>query len=407
MKEILVISPSEICYHPRLIKAIDFFIAHECNITVYNTITGAAPKDIYLDFFKNRNVNCFENNINKQSINSKFKWFLISSLHLILNLLWGKFGIKFFFPYIHNKGTIGLIRAPKHFDIILINLVDVLPLAVKIKSKQKEPSILVYDSQEFFIGQYAKYDISKLNWVIYAERKYLQFVDMAICTTNVMKEKFYNTYSFKKPLFRVRNIPVENESNQNIIAQSENFLKLIWHGMSINYGNCRGVHILVNAIAFCKTPVKLYLQGKLNNKDRNILSTEINRLGIEDKIIILEPVKPNLIVKSIEQYDIGITGELPEEENQILTSSNKLFEFIKAGLAVIVSDLPGLRETIDEYRIGLFYKPGDFEELAQKIDYLNLNRDQLAIFKLESKNASKNLNWNFDFQQVWKEIIKL
>ena len=101
-----------------------------------------------------------------------------------------------------------------------------------------------------------------------------------------MKEKFLDRYKFNKPIFRVRNIPnIDISYSTNI--KTNVTLKLVWHGGVINYGNSRGVQIIVKAISICKTPITLYLQGDKIQKDFNNLLYDIKKLGIENKIVIL------------------------------------------------------------------------------------------------------------------------
>ena len=211
MKNILVISPSEICYHPRLVKAVDFYLQKGCTVTIVNTITGSAPVKIYREFYSNRLVGCIELNIDKRSKKSKIRWAFNSMLQLLLIKNWKYLHIPILFPYILNKGLIGISNIKGDYDVIHINLVDTLPLASKIKRKQKNKAALIYDSQEYFTGQYAKYAKEKYNWVAKAEKQYLKDTDIILGTTNVMVEKIQGKYHVVQPIIRVRNIPSGNE----------------------------------------------------------------------------------------------------------------------------------------------------------------------------------------------------
>ena len=110
------------------------------------------------------------------------------------------------------------------------------------------------------------------------------------------------------------------------------------------------------------------------------------------------------LVESLKGYDIGLTGELPEELNQELTSSNKLFDYIHAGLAIISSNTLGLAETIEEYTVGYLYEPGNIQELSEKIDQLASDRSKLETFKRNSLNASKELYWAKDYSKVLEAL---
>jgi len=180
-------------------------------------------------------------------------------------------------------------------------------------------------------------------------------------------------------------------------------LRIVWHGLTVIPKNTRGVHILLEAVAQCNTPVRLFLQGSITDDDRKRLEQMEKDLGIVDKVVLLPPAHPDAIVESLSNYDIGAAGELATQDNQRLTSSNKLFEFISAGLAVLAPDLPGLAETINEYKVGLLYQQGNIKDLAEKIDMLNADRALLHQFRMASKMAAESeLYWEKDFGNVWE-----
>jgi glycosyltransferase involved in cell wall biosynthesis len=216
-----------------------------------------------------------------------------------------------------------------------------------------------------------------------------------------MLDRLKQEYSGPRWYLRVRNTPARKDHLQQRTDNAT--LRIIWHGFEVVPKNIRGVHILVEAVAKCRTPVHLYLQGRISDGNRAALSATLEQLGIADRVTVIPAAHPDKIVQSLAGYDIGVAGELATQDNQRLTSSNKLFDYINAGLAVIVPELPGLAETIREYGVGLLYKQGDSEELAQKIDALNADRAMLNGLKAASVKASETeLFWEYDYQAVWQ-----
>jgi len=408
MLKVLIISLNEICFNPRLIKAADFLLEKNADITVFNPLVGMTDANFYNSFVQRRNWKIIRNDISKFSTKSKLRWFFIS-------ILW-KFFIQIFklFPnlktnrYILNKGLIGAKKklCKEKFDVILINLVHNLPFAVDLKKKNKG-SILIYDSQEFFTGQYATAPELEKNWVNLMEKNFISEVDILLATTNVLKGRLQQLYNLNIPAFRVRNLPrvnIQNAVNQPL----NNPLKIVWHGYIIVYENARGIHIMMKAVSLCKQKPCLYLQGKITESEKHKINNAAQSLGIENNIIILPPADPDFIVDSLQNYDLGVTGELPAEENQMLTSSNKIFEYIAAGLPVIAPDVPGIAETFLEYKIGQLYKTGNSEELATIIDQWTDNPDVLLKFKENAKKtAQENIHWDKDFAPVWDSLMKL
>jgi glycosyltransferase involved in cell wall biosynthesis len=402
--KVLILSPSEICYNPRLLKAADFFHSRKAEVTVYNTIVGMGDDKVYQSIKKNRPWRIVENDISKRSKISKLRWMYSGAVNKLGETIFKKWHAGMLFPHAMNKGYVlfpASLRKEK-FDFILIHLVDSLPFAVKLK--KRNGAKLIYDCQEYFKGQYETEDPYKRKWVIHAEDNYASDADIVLATTNVMLFKLKSEFTGPASFLRVRNTPAKR--SLDLKPSGGPSLRLIWHGQGIVARNIRGIHILAEAVANCKTKVELFLQGSITEANKVLLMEMLKSMEIEDKVHLLPPANPDEIVPSLSGYDAGVIGELAAQDNQRLTSSNKLFEFIYAGLAVLAPDLPGLSETLNEFPVGLLYNQGDSRELAKKLDELNMNRPLLQQFKNAALEAGRTeLFWENDYNHVW-EVMK-
>jgi glycosyltransferase involved in cell wall biosynthesis len=84
-----------------------------------------------------------------------------------------------------------------------------------------------------------------------------------------------------------------------------------------------------------------------------------------------------------------------------VSSPLKLFEYMASGRAILVSDLPVLREVLDE-RTACFYEPENFEDLCQKFAWLISNvreRKQLG-------NAAQARARDFDWKTRMDKILR-
>lgn len=404
MKRILLLSHSEICYNARLLKAADFFYSQGWEVTVFNPLVGLASKETYDEVVNSRPWKVVENDLSKRTIKSKLNWLVISLLHKLVVISVEHFNLKIFQDYYLNKGLILAPSFDRNFDVVLVHLIDNLPFATRFKKKYGAE--IIYDSQEYFTGQYEAFDPKHAKWVKENEKECIKNVDVLLTTTEVMRQRLLSDYTFEKPSFRVRNVPTKAQSSLEFPELSLHIspLKLVWHGMGIFLDNRRGLHILLEAISLCKEDVQLFFQGNITQEQSNLLLAYNQRYNIENKVIVKPPALPDQIIDSLKAYDIGLTGELPEEDNQRLTSSNKLFDYVHAGLAVISADTLGLAETVKEYSIGLLYEPGNAKELSTKIDELAKDRIRLNKFKELSRLAAKELFWESDYTDVIKVL---
>jgi glycosyltransferase involved in cell wall biosynthesis len=62
-----------------------------------------------------------------------------------------------------------------------------------------------------------------------------------------------------------------------------------------------------------------------------------------------------------------------------------------AGLAVVASDLPGLRRVIETSRGGLLYKPGDPASLAECIAQLREDRKLLQTLRANARSYALSM----------------
>lgn len=407
-KNVLIIANSEIFYHARLLKAADFLYKNGFVVTVFNPITGLMDRDLYEELKSSRSWQIIEYDISKSSFLSKWRWFWTGIVNKVIKLGWQHFKADVGFPYYFNKGIFGFSsELAKDADFILINLVDSLPFAKTLKNKYG--CRIIYDSQELFTGQFSLAPRQDLLWVETAENKYFPDVDILLATTNAMLQRLIIQYNVKVPSMRVRNLPLKRQGSiPSTDIQRKDILNLVWHGMTVFFFNRRGVHVLVEAVALCKSPVTLTLQGIINDEQQKIFNDLKIHYNLQDKLFHKKPASPDNIVESLYHYDIGLIGELPHEDNERLTSSNKLFDFINAGLAVVAPNVEGLVETVDYYKVGLTYEPGDVRNLSNQID--KLYNDQQLLLELRNNArtvSSSELFWENDFQSVAELLMKI
>lgn len=401
-KSILFISAYEICYNPRLVKAADYLSEKGWKVHVISPVTGIASEEVLDNFLSKRDDwEVKKVDISKRTPISALRWLYVSLMHAYYKkrfpgLKEGK-GNNF----LMNKALYALSSSHvPAVDVVYVNLVNNLPYAAQLKAKGKAKS-LVYDSQEYFKGQYGNSAGIEKEWVTRAEGRYLDQADVVCGTTQAMCNKLKEEYGIKEAI-RLRNLPyTEFEGEKN---EDYSMLKLIWHGLSVFY-HSRGVNVLIEAVSHCSSVVELTLQGNVNNEQKRIIEEKTKELGIEGKVILKPAATPDKILQSLQGYHVGVIGEMPLEENQKLTSSNKLFDYIQTGLAVVASDMPGLVETIEEYGVGEIYPAGDAVALAAILDQLHADIGLLKKYREHSEKASPELIWSNDFQKVEQALL--
>lgn len=395
---ILFISPSEYCHNPRILKASDSFSKAGFSIIVWEIVQGSAEPGLNEKIRSSRPHTFISFDISKNNIKSIISWFLVSIIQKLAFELWRKFQVNtFLFKYARLKGLLGF-KCPIKFNYIYTNVVDALPFASYLARLNNKK--IIFDSQEYFKGQFENEEISIRKWVEYAEKDGLPGVHLVIGTTDCLLNQLKKDYPIDIPFIRVRNLPFNQPDNFAYLPAVQNKrLELIWHGYAIHLQS-RGINIILEAVTLCDFDIHITLMGKLGQEERIKIAEFMKQKNCSERITFLPPAHPEQIVESLLRYDIGVIGELPLNQNQRLTSSNKLFEYLHAGLAVVTSNMPGIIETIDVEGCGLVYEAGNAQDLAAKLNQLYNDNPLLESFKNKARIFAANNNWQKDFERV-------
>jgi hypothetical protein len=175
-------------------------------------------------------------------------------------------------------------------------------------------------------------------------------------------------------------------------------LNLYWRNGTIGLGQ-RGLDDALCALRELPADVRLSVQGRPGADGGSAVRERARVLGVADRVAILPPYAPRDAVVAAAAHDVGLCLERRGPRNHDLTVSNKMFDYHMAGLAVVSSDLPSLRDVIERSRGGLLYAPGDASSLAKAIaslysspSLLNELQANARRFALEEANLEMELD---------------
>lgn len=154
----------------------------------------------------------------------------------------------------------------------------------------------------------------------------------------------------------------------------------------------RPVLELIEAMSLVTSDVVLTFQGE------NLLGSEpaesIERLGLSERVRILEPCPHDRIVEAAADHDVGIVALRGDNENERWASTTKLFTYMSAGLAVLGSDLPGIARIVKAYGNGRLVAGMDPRDWASAIDDIaRLTDASIAEMKQRSLETAHTWAW--------------
>ena len=116
-------------------------------------------------------------------------------------------------------------------------------------------------------------------------------------------------------------------------------------------------------------------------------------MKIEERVRFIPTVPLSELLHYTASADIGVQPIENTCLNHFSTDSNKLFEYVQAGLPVIASDLPEIRRVVNEHELGVLVPAGDSPALAAAINELVRDPAKRAKFSDNAKRAAEALSW--------------
>lgn len=249
-----------------------------------------------------------------------------------------------------------VLRLAPAADLYIGHNVDALPVIGALVGRSRAP--LVFDSMEYYsdMGSGQSEDESKI--IRLMEARLLGKFSLVLTSSEQIALALRDEYGVERTL-TLENVPPATAIPKGTKLSGFN---LYWRNSVLGVG-ARGLQDAIAALKLLPENVRLHLQGRLPGGDGS-LRAEIRAAGLESRIEIHPPYPAGEAVLAAARYQVGLCLEQDVCRNHRLTVSNKLFDYFMGGLAVVVSDLPGLRGVVERAGGGLLYRPGDVASLA-------------------------------------------
>ena len=116
-------------------------------------------------------------------------------------------------------------------------------------------------------------------------------------------------------------------------------------------------------------------------------------LNLQHKVHFIPTVALAELPSYTASADVGVQPIENTCLNHYTTDSNKLFEYVIAGLPVIATDFPEIRRIVRNNDIGLLVPANNEQALGTTIIQLLEDRALRAHFASNARKTAQNLNW--------------
>ncbi len=291
-------------------------------------------------------------------------------------LFYAEYNIRLFFFLLFNR-----------FEIINSNDLDTLPgcyLASRLKRKP-----LVYDSHEYFTGvpELKGRPVIKKIWET-IEQLILPKVEHFITVNRSIASAYSSMYGNRIDVVMnlpapVDGIPPAKPQNFGLPAGKK---MVIMQGAGINID--RGAEEAIRCMHHTGDSI-LVIAGKGDAIPG--LHEMVKEEGLDEKVFFVPPMHRKSLMQLTSLCSCGLSLDKDSNLNYRYSLPNKLFDYIMAGIPVVVSDLPEPRRIVEQYEVGLVAGCLSPKGLSEKIN--EVLTAPPGKWKASLEKAAKELNW--------------
>jgi glycosyltransferase involved in cell wall biosynthesis len=202
----------------------------------------------------------------------------------------------------------------------------------------------------------------------FIEKFCVRRTDIALLPERNRLEYFSKKYPFLKDLRLLENFP----RRQDLPARKSDALRekfgipadktIVLHTGAI--APARHVDDIVDAIARCDGSIVAVILGLSFKGYAETVQSKINELELNDRVFLHGPVPHSEMLNVMAACDVGTALYRNDNVNNYYCASNKLYECIALGKAVVTNDYPGLQNVVADNRLGICLARVDADSLA-------------------------------------------
>ncbi|MEG0930445.1 glycosyltransferase [Algoriella sp.] len=332
----------------------------------------------------------------KPNLNKPYKTHFIDMKNQSSAKMYAEFNFKLFFT---------LLKKSDKKTILLANDLDSLLPFYLVSKLYRLP--LVFDSHEIFS------ELPSLN-----NRPKTKKVWKTLERFLIPKVKHFYTVSdgyanwFKKE-YGANPAVIRNVPNQTKLNDKQDFIffhlppnptneKIVMYQGAINMS--RGIDKMIEAFLHIDN-CQFWIAG--DGPKKTEYEQMVRDLNLTNRIHFLGNIPPKTLKTITPLAEIGMSMEEDLGLSYRYALPNKLFDFMQAGIPILGTNLPEIKKTIEEYKVGKVIDNHNPKHIAEKLQEI-LNEGKKA-YKTNLQEAAKELCWENEenkLKTIFEQIKK-
>ena len=287
------------------------------------------------------------------------------------------------------------------FNVLLANDLDTLPANYLASRLRRRP--VVYDSHEFYteVPELMNRPGIRRFW-LGIEKFILPKLKYAYTVSNSIAREYKKRY--RTEFHVIRNVPVSPDSGTETPAKHDKTENIILYQGSLN--EARGLEYAIRAMKFIDNARFIIAgEGDISQKLKQLVEAE----KLDGKVVFTGRLAPGKLKVLTSEADLGLSIEEDRGLNYRYALPNKLFDYIHAGLPVLVNNLPEMASIVSAWQIGLVTPSLEPEVLAGKIKDALFDEKQREEWAVNLKMAASELCWEKEelkLQEIFQRFLE-
>ncbi len=271
-------------------------------------------------------------------------------------------------------------------------------LAVAVNAAAYNKARVGFDFEDYYRGENlpGTHDYKRSSWL---EQKYLPHLSYYSAGSEMIKEAVQKDHpGFNGNVLTLNNcFPLKQQPQFKEKDNNDDTLQLFWFSQTI--GLNRGLEVLIAALKFLGDHnIHLTLAGRCN--EDMLAYIKSTAADIAANIHFAGIIQSESLPAHSSEFDVGLALETGFSENNNIALSNKIFTYLLAGNAVILSETAMQLAFNKEYKVGESFSPGDVDGLVRKINFYR-DHEKLNAQKKHNYDLAKNqLNWEKEAEKL-------